>query len=61
MLFLGVKMLVEGLAVVRMRKYLLEFEFEGERGYVVRDQGRSHLEVYEIESDVVEEEVDLTW
>ena len=60
MLILGVKMLVVGRVVVRMRKYLLVSEFEGEEGYVVRDQGRSHLEVYEIELDVVEEEVDLT-
>ena len=49
MLILGVKMLVEDRAVVRMRKYQLVFEFEGEEGYVVRDQGRSHLEVHEIE------------
>ena len=59
MLILGVKMLVVGRAVVRM--YQLAFEFEGEEGYAVRDQGRSHLEVYGIELDVVEEEVDLTW
>ena len=60
MLILGVKMLVVDRVVVRMRKYLLAFEFEGEEGYVVTDQGRSHLEVHEIELDVVEEEVDLT-
>ena len=49
MLILGVKMLVVGRVVVRMRKYLLVSEFEGEEGYAVRDQRRSHLEVYEIE------------
>ena len=54
-------MLVVGRAVVRMRKYLLVSEFEGEEGYVVRDQESSHLEGYETEWDVVEEEVDLTW
>ena len=53
-------MLVVGRVVVRMRKYLLAFAFEGEEGYVVRDQGKSHLEVHGIESDVVEGEADLT-